>query len=89
MGSAGANAGAVICGEADLYLHAGGQCAWDAAAPVAAARWPPACMRRGPTAARWFTTSRPSMEPESSESTDARRSLLDSTVAAARRPRCS
>lgn len=34
MGSAGAKAMAVLRGEADAYLHAGGQYEWDSAAPV-------------------------------------------------------
>lgn len=38
MGSAGAKAMAVIRGEADIYLHSGGQYEWDSAAPVAVAR---------------------------------------------------
>jgi 3'(2'), 5'-bisphosphate nucleotidase len=38
LGSAGAKAAAVICGEADAYLHDGGQYEWDSAAPVAVAR---------------------------------------------------
>ncbi len=38
MGSAGAKVAAVIRGEADVYLHAGGQYEWDSAAPVAVAR---------------------------------------------------
>jgi 3'(2'), 5'-bisphosphate nucleotidase len=37
MGSAGAKAMAVVRGEADAYLHAGGQYEWDSAAPVAVA----------------------------------------------------
>ena len=37
MGSAGAKAMAVVLGEADIYLHSGGQYAWDNAAPVAVA----------------------------------------------------
>lgn len=37
MGSAGAKAAAVISGEADAYIHAGGQYEWDSAAPVAVA----------------------------------------------------
>jgi 3'(2'), 5'-bisphosphate nucleotidase len=37
MGSAGAKAAAVIFGDADIYLHAGGQYEWDSAAPVAVA----------------------------------------------------
>jgi 3'(2'), 5'-bisphosphate nucleotidase len=37
MGSAGAKAAAVICGDADGYVHAGGQYEWDSAAPVAVA----------------------------------------------------
>jgi len=38
MGSAGVKAAAVWRGEADAYLHAGGQYEWDSAAPVAVAR---------------------------------------------------
>jgi 3'(2'), 5'-bisphosphate nucleotidase len=38
LGSAGAKAAAVIRGEADAYVHAGGQYEWDSAAPVAVAR---------------------------------------------------
>lgn len=38
MGSAGAKIAAVISGEVDAYLHAGGQYEWDSAAPVAVAR---------------------------------------------------
>ncbi|MGW4479444.1 3'(2'),5'-bisphosphate nucleotidase CysQ [Rhodococcus triatomae] len=38
MGSAGAKAMAVVRGEAEAYVHAGGQFEWDSAAPVAAAR---------------------------------------------------
>jgi 3'(2'), 5'-bisphosphate nucleotidase len=37
MGSAGAKIAAVISGEVDAYLHAGGQYEWDSAAPVAVA----------------------------------------------------
>jgi 3'(2'), 5'-bisphosphate nucleotidase len=37
MGSAGAKAMAVVLGEAELYVHAGGQYEWDSAAPVAVA----------------------------------------------------
>jgi 3'(2'), 5'-bisphosphate nucleotidase len=37
MGSAGAKIAAVVTGEADAYLHAGGQYQWDSAAPVAVA----------------------------------------------------
>jgi 3'(2'), 5'-bisphosphate nucleotidase len=37
MGSAGAKAMAVVCGEADIYLHTGGQYEWDSCAPVAVA----------------------------------------------------
>jgi 3'(2'), 5'-bisphosphate nucleotidase len=37
MGSAGAKAMAVVLGEADIYLHSGGQYEWDNAAPVAVA----------------------------------------------------
>jgi 3'(2'), 5'-bisphosphate nucleotidase len=38
LGSAGAKAAAVITGEVDAYVHAGGQYEWDSAAPVAVAR---------------------------------------------------
>ncbi|WP_332818518.1 3'(2'),5'-bisphosphate nucleotidase CysQ [Sphingopyxis sp.] len=38
MGSAGAKAMAVVCGEADIYLHTGGQYEWDNCAPVAVAQ---------------------------------------------------
>ena len=38
MGSAGAKAMAVVRGEADVYLHSGGQYEWDNCAPVAVAR---------------------------------------------------
>lgn len=38
MGSAGAKAMAVVRGEADIYLHAGGHYEWDSCAPVAIAR---------------------------------------------------
>jgi 3'(2'), 5'-bisphosphate nucleotidase len=38
MGSAGAKAMAVVRGEADAYLHAGGMYEWDSAAPVVVAR---------------------------------------------------
>ncbi len=37
MGSAGAKAMAVVRGEADGYVHAGGQYEWDSAAPAAVA----------------------------------------------------
>jgi 3'(2'), 5'-bisphosphate nucleotidase len=38
MGSAGAKAMAVILGQADIYLHSGGQYEWDSCAPVAVAQ---------------------------------------------------
>jgi 3'(2'), 5'-bisphosphate nucleotidase len=38
IGSAGAKAMAVVMGEADIYVHDGGQHQWDSAAPVAVAR---------------------------------------------------
>jgi 3'(2'), 5'-bisphosphate nucleotidase len=38
MGSAGAKAMAIILGQADIYLHTGGQYEWDSCAPVAVAR---------------------------------------------------
>lgn len=37
MGSAGAKAMAVLLGDADAYLHGGGQWEWDSAAPVGVA----------------------------------------------------
>ncbi|HEX4245780.1 MAG TPA: 3'(2'),5'-bisphosphate nucleotidase CysQ, partial [Acidimicrobiales bacterium] len=37
MGSAGAKIAAVIRGDAEIYVHAGGQYEWDSAAPVAVA----------------------------------------------------
>jgi 3'(2'), 5'-bisphosphate nucleotidase len=37
MGSAGAKTAAVVLGEAEAYVHAGGQYEWDSAAPVAVA----------------------------------------------------
>jgi len=37
MGSAGAKVTAVVLGEADAYVHGGGQYEWDSAAPVAVA----------------------------------------------------
>jgi 3'(2'), 5'-bisphosphate nucleotidase len=38
MGSAGFKVAAVLLGEVDAYVHAGGQFEWDSAAPVAVAR---------------------------------------------------
>jgi 3'(2'), 5'-bisphosphate nucleotidase len=38
LGSAGAKAAVVIRGEADAYVHAGGQYEWDSAAPAAVAQ---------------------------------------------------
>lgn len=37
MGSAGAKAMAVVLGQAEIYLHTGGQFEWDSCAPVAVA----------------------------------------------------
>ncbi|MFJ8196360.1 3'(2'),5'-bisphosphate nucleotidase CysQ [Streptomyces sp. NPDC096152] len=37
QGSAGAKTASVVLGEADLYVHAGGQYEWDSAAPAAVA----------------------------------------------------
>ncbi len=37
MGSAGAKAMAIVRGEADIYLHTGGQYEWDSCAPAAVA----------------------------------------------------
>jgi len=38
LGSAGAKVSAVVLGDADVYVHSGGQYEWDSAAPVAVAR---------------------------------------------------
>ncbi|WAT17060.1 3'(2'),5'-bisphosphate nucleotidase CysQ [Aurantiacibacter sp. MUD11] len=38
MGSAGAKAMAVVRGEAEIYLHSGGQYEWDSCAPAAVAK---------------------------------------------------
>ncbi|WP_433180973.1 3'(2'),5'-bisphosphate nucleotidase CysQ [Actinoallomurus sp. CA-150999] len=38
IGSAGAKVAAMILGDVDAYVHAGGQYEWDSAAPVAVAR---------------------------------------------------
>jgi len=38
LGSAGAKAMAIVRGEAEIYLHSGGQYEWDSCAPVAVAR---------------------------------------------------
>ena len=38
LGSAGAKTMAVVSGDVDAYVHAGGQYEWDSAAPVAVAR---------------------------------------------------
>ena len=38
MGSAGAKAMSILRGEADIYLHSGGQYEWDSCAPAAVAR---------------------------------------------------
>lgn len=38
MGSAGAKAMAVVSGDAEVYLHSGGQYEWDSCAPVAVAK---------------------------------------------------
>jgi 3'(2'), 5'-bisphosphate nucleotidase len=38
LGSAGAKVMAVVRGEAEVYVHSGGQWAWDNAAPVAVAQ---------------------------------------------------
>lgn len=46
MGSAGAKAMAILRGEADIYLHSGGQYEWDSCAPAAVARaWGLHCSR--------------------------------------------
>lgn len=38
MGSAGAKAMAIVLGEAEIYLHSGGQYEWDSCAPIAVAK---------------------------------------------------
>ncbi len=38
LGSAGAKVSAVVLGDAEVYVHGGGQYEWDSAAPVAIAR---------------------------------------------------
>ncbi|CAM02803.1 3'(2'),5'-bisphosphate nucleotidase [Saccharopolyspora erythraea NRRL 2338] len=38
LGSAGAKIAAVVLGDVDAYVHAGGQYEWDSAAPIAVAR---------------------------------------------------
>jgi 3'(2'), 5'-bisphosphate nucleotidase len=38
LGSAGAKAMAIVRGDAEIYVHSGGQYEWDSAAPVAVAR---------------------------------------------------
>lgn len=46
MGSAGAKAMSILRGEADIYLHSGGQYEWDSCAPVAVAQgWGLHCSR--------------------------------------------
>jgi 3'(2'), 5'-bisphosphate nucleotidase len=62
MGSAGAKAMAVVRGEADIYLHSGGQYEWDSCAPVAVAPRT-ACMSAASMAARWSITRRTSTCP--------------------------
>lgn len=37
LGSAGAKAMSILLGEADIYVHDGGMCQWDSAAPAAVA----------------------------------------------------
>ena len=37
MGSAGAKIASVVLGDAEVYVHAGGQYEWDSCAPVAVA----------------------------------------------------
>ena len=56
LGSAGAKTMAVVRGDADAYLHAGGQWEWDSAAPVGVALAAD-CTRLASTAARCGTTS--------------------------------
>ena len=51
IGSAGAKAMAVVRGDVDAYVHAGGQWEWDSAAPAGWC-WPRACTRPGWTAPR-------------------------------------
>ncbi len=59
MGSAGAKAMAIVRGEADIYLHSGGQYEWDSCAPVAvaqAARTARLAHRRQPAASTTSAT---------------------------------
>ena len=51
MGSAGAKIAAVVTGEVDAYIHAGGQYEWDSAAPSLWRR-PPDCTLPGSTVLR-------------------------------------
>ena len=63
IGSAGAKAMAVVRGDVDAYVHAGGQWEWDSAAPagvVLAA----GCTRPGSTARRCSTTGRDPYLPD-------------------------
>jgi len=46
MGSAGAKTMAVVRGDADAYLHGGGQWEWDSAAPVGVAQSAGLCASR-------------------------------------------
>ena len=55
IGSAGAKAMAVVRGDADAYIHAGGQWEWDSAAPPAWFR-PRGFTQRGSTGRRCSTT---------------------------------
>ena len=56
MGSAGAKAMAVLRGDADAYLHAGGQWEWDSAAPVGVVL-AAGLHASASTARRWSTTA--------------------------------
>ena len=55
IGSAGAKAMAVVTGEADAYVHAGGQYGAGTTAPPSEWRWPPDCIAAGSTARRSST----------------------------------
>ena len=56
MGSAGAKTMAILRGEADIYLHSGGQYEWDNCAPP---QWRslPGCTSRASTARPCSTTT--------------------------------
>ena len=96
MGSAGAKVAAVLRGEVDAYVHAGGQYEWDSAAPVAVARAAGLPRSPGSTAAQLvYNQARPALPdilvcpPRSLTSAAAGRDpspLNPSSTSSARRP---